>query len=89
MLGALSDSGTAANRFARASETMEQSRAARDAQGAARDLAQQRYRAGEADLIELLDAESAYDTAERAATDAEAARAEQAIALCKALGGGA
>ncbi len=89
VLGALSDSETAANRFARAGETMEQSRAARDAQGTARDLAQQRYRAGEADLIELLDAESAYDTAERAATDAEAARAEQAIALYKALGGGA
>jgi len=89
VLGALSDSETAANRFARAGDTLVQSRAARDAQRAALDLARQRYRAGEADLIELLTVESAYLGAERAAIDAEAARSDQAVALYKALGGGA
>ncbi|WP_157217389.1 efflux transporter outer membrane subunit [Flavisphingomonas formosensis] len=89
VLGALSDSETAANRFARAGGTRAQSRAARDAQRAALDLARQRYRAGEADLIELLTVETAYLTAERAAIDAESARSDQAIALYKALGGGA
>jgi len=89
VLGALSDSETAANRFARAGDTLTQSRAARDAQRSALDLARQRYRAGEADLIELLTVESAYLAAERAAIDAESARSDQAIALYKALGGGA
>ncbi|MEO6092498.1 MAG: TolC family protein [Novosphingobium sp.] len=88
-LTALSDSEIAAMRFARAGETLVQSVAASDAQRAARDLAHQRYRAGEADLIELLDAESAYALAQATATDAEAARASQAVALYKALGGGA
>lgn len=89
VLGALNDSETAANRFARAGEAMTQTSAARDSQRSARDLARQRYRAGEIDLIELLEAESAYANAERAATDAQGARADQAIALYKALGGGA
>lgn len=88
VLGALHDSETAANRFAHAAETQEQSAAARDAQHSALDLARQRYRAGEADLIELLTVETAYAGAERVATDAQAARAVQAIALYKALGGG-
>lgn len=88
VLGALNDSETAANRFAHAGETMAQSNAARDALRSARDLARQRYRAGEADLIELLNAESAYAIADNAATDAIAAHTDQAIALYKALGGG-
>ncbi|MDB5686821.1 MAG: RND-family efflux transporter, partial [Rhizorhabdus sp.] len=82
------DSETAANRFARAGDTLVQSAAARAALRSALDLARQRYRAGEADLIELLTAESASAAADRAATDAAAARAAQAIALYKALGGG-
>jgi NodT family efflux transporter outer membrane factor (OMF) lipoprotein len=88
VLGALSESETAANRFARASESLQQSRAALQAQRAALDLARQRYGAGEADLIELLTVESSYAATQRANTDAEAARALQAIALFKALGGG-
>jgi NodT family efflux transporter outer membrane factor (OMF) lipoprotein len=88
VLGALHESETTANRFAHAGETVRQSTAARDAQQSALSLARQRYRAGEADLIELLTVESAFAAAERAATDAQAARASQAVALYKALGGG-
>jgi NodT family efflux transporter outer membrane factor (OMF) lipoprotein len=89
VLGALNESETAANRFARAGETLSESNAARDAQRSALDLARQRYRAGEADLIELLTVQSSWTATERAATDAAAARADLAIALYKALGGGA
>jgi NodT family efflux transporter outer membrane factor (OMF) lipoprotein len=89
VLGALHDSETAANRFARATEALAQSRAALEAQHSALELARERYRAGEADLIELLSVESSYASTQRATTDAEAARAIQAIALFKALGGGA
>lgn len=87
VLGALGESETAANRFARATEALSQSRGALQAQRSALDLARERYAAGEADLIELLSAESGYATTQRAATEAEAARAHQAIALFKALGG--
>jgi len=88
VLGALSESETAANRFAHAKEALTQSIAARDAQRSALELARQRYRSGEADLIELLTVESSYAAAERAATDTQATRATLAIALFKALGGG-
>jgi NodT family efflux transporter outer membrane factor (OMF) lipoprotein len=89
VLGALTETETTANRFARAGEALVLSREALDAQRAALGHARDRQAAGEADLIELLTVESAYASVQQAATQAEAARALQAVALYKALGGGA
>jgi NodT family efflux transporter outer membrane factor (OMF) lipoprotein len=89
VLGALTETETAANRFARADEALVLSREALDAQRAALGHARDRQAAGEADLIELLTVESAYASVQQAATQAEAARALKAVALYKALGGGA
>lgn len=89
VLGALAEVETAANRYARAGEAFVLSREALDAQRSALGHARERQAAGEADLIELLTVESAYASVQQAATQAEAARALHAIALYKALGGGA
>ncbi|SDD22011.1 efflux transporter, outer membrane factor (OMF) lipoprotein, NodT family [Sphingomonas sp. YR710] len=88
VLTALNESETAANRFVQAAETARRSAAARDAQRTALDLAEQRYRSGEDDLLALLQARSAWEQADRAASDAGAQQALQAVALYKALGGG-
>jgi len=51
------------------------------------DLAEQRYRAGEDDLLTLLDAQSADAAADRSLTQARAQALEAYVALLKALGG--
>lgn len=88
VLTALSESETAANRFAQAAEAARRSAAARDAQHTALGLAEQRYPSGEDDLLAVLQARSAYEQADRAASDAGAQQALQAVGLYKALGGG-
>jgi outer membrane protein TolC len=88
VLTALNESETAANRFVQAAETARRSTAARDAQRTALDLAEQRYRSGEDDLLAVLQARSAFEQADRAASDAGAQQTLQAVALYKALGGG-
>lgn len=85
---ALNDSETALNRFAAAQLTRQQSEAARQQSAEALELARQRYRAGEDDLIILLDAQSAYSTAERQSIDTVGAELQAFVALYKALGGG-
>jgi multidrug efflux system outer membrane protein len=52
------------------------------------DLAQQRYARGEDDLLTLLDAQSAYSSAEQSALLARASELTALVALYKALGGG-
>jgi NodT family efflux transporter outer membrane factor (OMF) lipoprotein len=89
VIGALTETETAANRYARASEALVLSREALEAQRTALGHARERQSAGESDLIELLTVESSYASVQQAATQAEASRALQAIALYKALGGGA
>ncbi|MGH8663754.1 MAG: efflux transporter outer membrane subunit, partial [Burkholderiales bacterium] len=88
VLGALSDSETALNRLDSARRTREDTEAARRQSADALVLARQRYEAGEDDLIALLQAQSAYSTAERASVDARANELQALVALYKALGGG-
>lgn len=88
VLGAFADSETALNRFAAARIVRGDRDAARDRTAEALDLARQRYRAGEDDLLVLLDAQSAFSTAEAAAIDARTAELRAFIAVYKALGGG-
>lgn len=88
VLAALGDSETALNRYAAAQSMRKDRDAARDRTAEALDLARQRYRAGEDDLIVLLDAQSAFSAADAQAIDAHAAELQAAIALYKALGGG-
>lgn len=88
VLTALSDSETALNRYAAAQLTRAQREAARGQTAEALDLARQRFRAGEDDLIVLLDAQSAYSAAERLSIDARAAELQALVSLYKALGGG-
>jgi outer membrane protein TolC len=88
VLTALSDSETALNRFAAAQRTERDRDVARQQTADALTLADQRYRAGEDDLIVLLDAQSAYSAAERQSIGARAARLDAMVALYKALGGG-
>jgi NodT family efflux transporter outer membrane factor (OMF) lipoprotein len=87
VLSALSDSETAANRFAAAQTALADRQAARDQSTQSLDLAEQRYRAGEDDLLTLLDAQSADAAADRALTQARAQALEAYVALLKALGG--
>ena len=87
VLSALSDSETAANRFAAAQAAMVDRQAARDQSAQSLDLAEQRYRAGEDDLLTLLDAQSADAAAERSLTQAKAQALEAYVSLLKALGG--
>ncbi|MET0293323.1 MAG: efflux transporter outer membrane subunit [Steroidobacteraceae bacterium] len=89
VLGALAEVETSANRFARSGEALSLAREALAAQSMALGHARERQSAGESDLIELLTVESAYASVQQATTQAEAAHALQAIALYKALGGGA
>lgn len=88
VLTALSDSETALNRYAAAQATRAEREDARAQTAQALDLARQRFRAGEDDLIVLLDAQSDYSAAERQAIDARVAELEALVALYKALGGG-
>jgi NodT family efflux transporter outer membrane factor (OMF) lipoprotein len=88
VLTALSDSETALNRYAAAERTLEDREVARQQTQTALMLARQRYRAGEDDLIVLLDAQSAYSTSEQQSIAAHAAVLSSLISLYKALGGG-
>ncbi len=88
VLGALADSETAINRYAAAVATARDLKQARAASATARSLAEKRYRAGEDDLIMLLDASARHEAAVRAAVAAEAAVLAAHAALVKALGGG-
>jgi NodT family efflux transporter outer membrane factor (OMF) lipoprotein len=88
VLTALSDSETALNRFAATQRTERDRDVARQQTADALTLADQRYRAGEDDLIVLLDAQSAYSAAEQQSIAARAARLDAMVALYKALGGG-
>lgn len=88
VLGALSDSETAINRYSAAQTTVAQRDAALAASTQSLDLARQRYKAGEDDLLALLQAQSAFSSAERAAFQAREGAFEAYAALFKALGGG-
>ncbi|RJF86191.1 efflux transporter outer membrane subunit [Sphingomonas cavernae] len=88
VLTALSDSETALNRYAAAQVTRADRETARTQTAEALALARQRFRAGEDDLIVLLDAQSAYSAAERQSIDARIAELQALVALYKALGGG-
>lgn len=88
VLGALSDSEIALNRYAAAGAERREREAARLQSAMALDLARQRYRAGEDDLLVLLDAQSAYSQSEQAALMARAAELDALASLYKALGGG-
>lgn len=88
VLNALADSETAINRYAAAQATVKERDAARAASRTSLDLATQRYRAGEDDLLSLLQAQSAYSNADRAAAQAHEAALEAYATLVKSLGGG-
>lgn len=88
VLAALADSETAINRYAAALATVGERDAARDASHSSLDLARQRYRAGEDDLLALLQAQTTYSNADRAALQARATALEAYATLVKALGGG-
>ncbi len=66
MLTALTDSETALNRYAAATSQLADLDAARAASAKALELARQRYRAGEDDLLNLLDAQSDYSVTDQA-----------------------
>lgn len=88
VLGALSDSETAINRFLGARAALADAEAALAAQDAALGLIRQRAERGEDDRLALMRATHARIEAERAAISARQAKGQAAIALFKALGGG-
>ncbi|HEV2595022.1 MAG TPA: efflux transporter outer membrane subunit [Sphingomicrobium sp.] len=88
VLGALSDSETAINRFLRASAALRAAEASLVQQRAAFALAEQRSNAGEDDRIALEDARKTLISSERRRDQANASKSEAAINLYKALGGG-
>jgi outer membrane protein TolC len=88
VLSALADSETAINRYAAWQATLAERNAALAASRQSLDLARQRYTAGEDDLVVLLQAQSAFSNATRAAVQAHQAAFEAYAALVKALGGG-
>jgi outer membrane protein TolC len=88
VLSALSDSETAINRFAAAQRTQRDRDVARRQSEESVTLARERYRAGEDDLIVLLQAQSAFTAAEQQSIAARAATSSAMASLYKALGGG-
>lgn len=88
VLGALSDSEAAINRFLNARAALTEAEAALAAQQRAFALAGQRERRGEDDRLALMRADKALRSAERGAINARLAKGEAAVALFKALGGG-
>lgn len=88
VLNALADSEIAINRFASAERTTEERDQAREEAHEAVQIAHTRYVAGEDDLTVLLQAQSAFSSADRLALQAKAAQLQQLAALYKALGGG-
>ncbi|MBO9576531.1 MAG: efflux transporter outer membrane subunit [Sphingobium sp.] len=88
VIGALSDSETAINRFDRALAAMSASEAAAQRDAAALALVQQRNARGEDDRLALSRARLANVAARQRSEEARAAASAAAIGLNKALGGG-
>jgi NodT family efflux transporter outer membrane factor (OMF) lipoprotein len=88
VIGALSDSEAAINRFLNARATLAEAEAARDREAAAYGLAEKRQASGEDDRLTLARAHQALLAAERRRDSAASAKAQAAVALFKALGGG-
>jgi len=88
VVGALADSESAANRFANASKAAVASASALDGETDAWKLSEMRQTRGEDDRLALMRAKLRLAEAQRQENDAAAARADAAIALYKALGGG-
>jgi len=88
VLGALSDSETAINRFAASKRTAAELSVAVTQDETALALARERYRAGEDDLIVVLDAQSTYSVVEQQSIAADADALTSMVSLYKALGGG-
>jgi NodT family efflux transporter outer membrane factor (OMF) lipoprotein len=88
VLSALADSETAINRYDAAIATVRERDAARAASRTSLDLARQRYKAGEDDLLALLQAETAFSQADRAAAEVRVSALAAYATLIKALGGG-
>ena len=88
VLGALSDSETAINRYAAARTTLDERETARKRSAEALEITRQRFQKGDDDRVTLLEAESSYATAERAWISAAQESLEDYAALVKALGGG-
>jgi len=88
VLAALADSEAAINRFAAMGEVRTERDTASTLAAEATGLAERRCRAGEEDLIALLQARLAQHGADRALIEAQSAELRQLAALYKALGGG-
>jgi NodT family efflux transporter outer membrane factor (OMF) lipoprotein len=88
VLGALADSETAINRYGAWVATAAEREAALAASARSLELARQRTLAGEDDRLALLQAQSGFANAQRAAAQAHEAAFEAYAALVKALGGG-
>jgi outer membrane protein TolC len=88
VLGALSDSETAINRFAAAQRADAEFAQALAQNETAVTVARQRYQAGEDDLTAVLEAQSTYSAVEQQSIAADAAVLTGLISLYKALGGG-
>ncbi|MDP5279657.1 efflux transporter outer membrane subunit [Sphingomonas sp. DG1-23] len=88
VLGALSDSEAAINRFLNARTAEAEAGAAAERERAAFALADKRATSGEDDRLTLARARQSLLGAERRADQAKAAKGQAAIALYKALGGG-
>ena len=88
VLGALSDSETAINRFLNARVAAQEAGAALERERAAFSLSEQRVARGEDDRLALARGHKALLVAERRESDAAARKAQAAVALFKALGGG-
>jgi len=88
VLGALSDSETAINRFLNARIAAQEAGAALQRERAAFALVEQRVASGEDDRLALARGRKAVLVAERRENDASTRKAQAAVALFKALGGG-
>lgn len=88
VLGALSDSEAAINRFLNARAAQAEAEGALAAQEAALRLAIQRADRGEDDRLTFMRAQKAHLSVDRVALNARRAKGQAAVALFKALGGG-
>jgi outer membrane protein TolC len=88
VIGALSDSESAINRFLRMREAEEEAVHAMERQRSAFHFAEQRHQAGEDDALSLAAAQRALAEADARLNRARGDRANSAIALYKSLGGG-
>jgi NodT family efflux transporter outer membrane factor (OMF) lipoprotein len=88
VVGALSDSEAAINRFLQGRDALAEAEGSLAEERAAFALAERRTRAGEDDKLALARARSAVIAAERRRDQAAAAKAQAAVALYKSLGGG-